>query len=103
MNRRRAAEWSVMLFVVGLLAFSPPFLSIFSVPELFFGIPTLYFYIFVAWGLVIALLAFNVSKLTEQEVSEPLRMPGPLPATEEIEPPLSGDLESAPRRDRTVD
>lgn len=103
MNRRRAAEWSVMLFVAALLAFSPPFLSIFSVPELVFGIPTLFLYIFAAWGLVIVLLAFNVSRLTEQEESAPLRMPGPLPAAEEIEPPLAGDLEAAPRRDRTED
>jgi len=64
MNRpRRNGEWSVVLFVVALLAFNPPVLSIFSVPELIFGIPTLYLYIFVAWGGVIALLALNVPGL----------------------------------------
>src|SRR3546814_13285929 len=64
MNRpRRNVEWSVVLFVMALLAFNPPMLSIFSVPDLIFGVPTLYLYIFVAWGGVIALLAVNVPRL----------------------------------------
>jgi len=60
---RRNAEWSVVLFVVALLAFNPPMLSIFSVPELVFGVPTLYLYIFLAWGGAIVLLALNVPGL----------------------------------------
>ena len=80
MNRlRRNGEWSVVLFVIALLAFNPPILSIFSVPELVFGIPTLYLYIFMAWGGVIALLAMNVSGLIEDEGEPPLRIHGPLP------------------------
>lgn len=64
MNRpRRNSEWSVVLFVVALLAFNPPVLSIFSVPELIFGVPTLYLYIFVVWGGAVALLAANVPGL----------------------------------------
>ena len=82
MNRlRRNGEWSVVLFVVALLAFNPPVLSIFSVPDLLFGIPTLYLYIFVAWGGVIVLLALNVSGLIESESPPPLRIPGPPPET----------------------
>ena len=80
MNRlRRNSEWSVVLFVVALLAFNPPILSIFSVPDLLFGIPTLYLYIFLAWAGVIALLAVNVSGLIEDDESPPLRIHGPLP------------------------
>ena len=72
MNRlRRNGEWSVVLFVVALLLFNPPVLSIFSVPDLLFGIPTLYLYIFVAWGGVIVLLALNVSSLIESESPPP--------------------------------
>lgn len=99
MNRRRSAEWSVMLFVVALLAFNPPILSIFSVPELVLGIPILYLYIFLAWALVIALLAFNVSQLTEDEAAEPLRMPGPLPPAEDFEVAPSDNL-NVPEPDR---
>ena len=76
---RRNGEWSVVLFVVALLAFNPPILSIFSMPDLLFGIPLLYLYIFVAWAGVIALLALNVSGLVEDEESPPLRIHGPLP------------------------
>jgi len=96
MNRlRRNGEWSVVLFVVALLAFNPPILSIFSVPDLIFGIPTLYLYIFVAWGGVIILLALNVSGLIEGEESPALRMHGPLP--ESIEDDIvAGSAESVP-------
>jgi len=89
MNRlRRNGEWSVVLFVVALLAFNPPVLSIFSVPDLLFGIPLLYLYIFAAWAGIIALLALNVSGLIEDEESPPLRIHGPLPEAldEDIEP-----------------
>lgn len=80
MNRlRRSGEWSVVLFVVALLAFNPPVLSIFSVPELVLGVPILYLYIFLVWGGVIALLAMNVSSLIEGEEPPPLRIQGPLP------------------------
>ena len=94
MNRlRRNGEWSVVLFVVALLAFNPPILSIFSVPDLLFGIPLLYLYIFVAWGGAIALLALNVTGLIEDEESPTLRIHGPLPdaLAEETEAPAVGE------------
>jgi hypothetical protein len=91
MNRlRRNGEWSVVLFVVALLAFNPPILSIFSVPDLVFGIPTLYLYIFLAWGGAILLLALNVSGLVEDEEAPPLRIPGP-PAETLAGPALSAE------------
>lgn len=70
---RRNAEWSVVLFVVALLAFNPPVLAIFSVPDLLFGIPALYLYIFAAWGGVIALLAANVPGLMRGAAAPPAR------------------------------
>ena len=51
------AELSVGLFCLAVLAFSPPLLVIFSTQYLLFGIPLLYVYLFVTWGLVIVLLA----------------------------------------------
>jgi hypothetical protein len=91
MNRlRRSGEWSVVLFVVALLAFNPPVLSIFSVPELVFGIPILYLYIFIAWGGAIALLAMNVSGLIDDDEALSPRVQGPLPER------LPEDLEDAP-------
>ena len=51
------AELSIGLFALAVLAFSPPLLVIFGVRHLLFGIPLLYVYLFVVWGLVIALLA----------------------------------------------
>lgn len=92
MNRlRRNGEWSVVLFVVALLAFNPPVLSIFSVPDLLFGIPLLYLYIFFAWAGVIALLAFNVSGLIEGEEAPPLRIHGPLPEAMDEDVDLGSD------------
>ncbi|MGD1876039.1 MAG: hypothetical protein ACFB13_00895 [Kiloniellaceae bacterium] len=92
MNRlRRNGEWSVVLFVVALLAFNPPVLSIFSVPELILGIPILYLYIFAAWAGVIALLAFNVSGLVDAENPPPLRIPGPPPESLSARSPQADD------------
>ncbi|GAB4391164.1 MAG: hypothetical protein Tsb0032_01760 [Kiloniellaceae bacterium] len=99
-RRRRSAEWSVVLFIAGLLAFNPPVMSIFSIPELIFGIPVLYLYIFLAWGVVILLLALSVSGLTDREGGEPLHIPGPVPArsAEELDSPLAEADEAAARR-----
>jgi hypothetical protein len=104
MNRpRRSAEWSLVIFVVALLALNPPILSIFSVPKLLFGIPILYLYIFAAWGAAIVLLAINVSGLNEPEVGQPLRIPGPPrsggPDGDALPPPLAGPARDAAQRD----
>ncbi len=50
-------ERLVFVFVLGLVAFNPPLLSVFSVPEFVLGIPLLYLYLFAAWAVQIALLA----------------------------------------------
>ena len=101
MNRlRRNGEWSVVLFVVALLAFNPPVLSIFSVPELVFGNPNLYLYIFAAWGGAIVLLAFNVTGLLEAENPPPLRIPGPPPETLQGHDDVVGDGGDASERRR---
>ena len=49
------------LFLLALLLFSPPILSMFADSRLL-GIPLTYLYLFVAWGLVIALLAIAAER-----------------------------------------
>lgn len=55
---KRIAERSVATFLFAGAAFSPPFLSIFGADVFVFGLPLLYLYLFVAWGLVIVLVAW---------------------------------------------
>ena len=48
----------IALFILGSLLFNYPILSLFNVPAEVFGVPVLYAYIFAAWTLLIALMAF---------------------------------------------
>lgn len=60
-------ERLVFVFVLGLVAFNPPLLSIFSVPEFVLGIPLLYLYLFAAWAVQIALLAVIMEGAEESD------------------------------------
>ena len=55
-------EKSLALFLLGLLLFSPPLLSLFSVERVVAGIPLLYLYLFSAWGLLIALIGMTAAR-----------------------------------------
>ena len=48
----------IALFILGSLLFNYPVLSLFNVPAEALGVPVLYAYIFAAWALLIALMAF---------------------------------------------
>ena len=48
----------VALCMLGLLLFNYPILTLFNVAGAVFGVPVLYAYIFVAWAMLIALMAF---------------------------------------------
>lgn len=52
-------ERMAALFFLGLLLFNPPLLGIFDAgaDATLIGIPLLYIYIFLAWGMLIALMA----------------------------------------------
>jgi len=50
----------IALFVLGSLLFNYPVLSLFNVSAQALGVPVLYAYIFVAWALLIALMALAV-------------------------------------------
>ena len=57
------------LFLLGCLLFNDPVLSLFSTGAKIFGVPLLYAYIFAAWALLIALIAFVIEKLVEIALS----------------------------------
>ena len=48
------------LTLLGLLLFNYPLLELFAGPGELFGIPVLYLYVFAAWAVLIALMAFVV-------------------------------------------
>ena len=52
----------VALFLLGGLLFNYPLLAVFNVAGEAFGIPALYVYIFIAWALIIGLLAIVVER-----------------------------------------
>lgn len=52
------------LVVLGLVLFNPPLVQVFNVgaARTVAGVPLLFFYLFFAWGLLIALLAFVIER-----------------------------------------
>lgn len=58
-DTRRHGERTIALALLGAVLFSVPVLDSFAADEehLLFGIPSLYLYLFVAWALLIGLLA----------------------------------------------
>ncbi len=55
-------ERTIGIFLLGLVLLFPPFLTVFNRPAMIAGVPVLYLYLFVAWGLVIALIAVVVER-----------------------------------------
>jgi hypothetical protein len=52
----------VALCMLGMVLFNFPILALFNVPGALFGIPLLYAYIFIAWAVLIALMAFVANR-----------------------------------------
>jgi hypothetical protein len=50
------------LCLLGFVLFNYPVLALFNLPSTVFGIPVLYAWIFLAWGVLIALMAWVVEK-----------------------------------------
>lgn len=50
------------LFLLGALLFNYPLLALFNRPDWLAGIPLLYFYVYAAWALMIALLVLVIEK-----------------------------------------
>jgi acetyl-CoA carboxylase carboxyltransferase component len=51
------AQRFVALCMLGLVAFNFPVLALFNVPGTLLGVPVLYAYLFIAWAVLIALMA----------------------------------------------
>ncbi len=52
-------ERAIALFLLALLLFNPPILTIFSAPALIFGVPLLYLYLFGSWSIVILMVGLH--------------------------------------------
>jgi hypothetical protein len=52
----------IALCMLGCILFNFPILALFNVSESLFGVPLIYAYIFLAWALLIALMAWVVEK-----------------------------------------
>ncbi|MCX7960410.1 MAG: hypothetical protein N2653_02390 [Burkholderiales bacterium] len=52
----------IALCMLGCVLFNFPVLALFNVPATLFGVPLLYAYIFLAWGLLIALMAWVIER-----------------------------------------
>jgi fatty acid desaturase len=59
---KRQGERLMGLLLIGFIAINYPLLALFSKTVLWFGIPALYFYLFVFWALFIALSAAVMEK-----------------------------------------
>ena len=62
MNRQRADARLVALAVLAFALFNYPLLRIFDVDVLVLGVPLVWLYVFVVWGLLIALVGVAVRR-----------------------------------------
>ena len=56
------AQRMIALCMFGCVLFNFPVLALFNVSQSVFGVPVLYAYIFIAWALLIALMAWVAEK-----------------------------------------
>ena len=52
----------IAICMLGFVLFNFPILALFNVPKTVFGVPVLYAFIFLAWALLIALMAWVVER-----------------------------------------
>lgn len=57
-NFETKGQHFVALCMFGMLLFNYPILALFNVPGTLFGVPVLYAYVFIAWGALIASMAY---------------------------------------------
>ena len=56
------AQRLLALCMLGIVLFNYPLLAVFNIPATVFGIPLLYAYFFVAWGMLILLMALAAER-----------------------------------------
>ena len=64
---KRSNERLLALVIIGAIALNYPFISLFSITSLLFGIPVLYLYLFLVWGGFILLAAMIVTRKGRQK------------------------------------
>lgn len=57
-NFETKGQHFIALCMFGMLLFNYPILALFNVPSTLFGVPVLYAYVFIAWGALIASMAY---------------------------------------------
>jgi len=55
-------------FVLGVILLNYPILAIYNVPEVWFGIPVLFFFVFLFWLLLILATFLIILKLKKKDV-----------------------------------
>lgn len=72
-RRRETAGRSVGLFLLAVVLFNPPILSLFGSGGTIFGLPAIYIYLFASWALIIVLM----SRIAERWVRDNAGRPAP--------------------------
>ncbi len=62
MNEQVKSQQFVALCMLGLVLFNYPVLALFNVPGTLLGVPVLYAYLFIAWAVLIALMALVANR-----------------------------------------
>lgn len=62
MSDEAKAQRFVALCMLGLVLFNFPILALFNVPGTLLGVPVLYAYLFIAWAVLIALMALVANR-----------------------------------------
>lgn len=66
--RQQSREYIVILFIIGALALNYPVLGLFDRAVALFGVPLLYFYLYLMWFMLIILL---IAVIQHSEIREP--------------------------------
>ncbi len=61
----------IALFLLGVVLFTPPLLRVFGTDLTIFGCPLLFVYIFLAWALVVTLIALDIERRNEPKRPPP--------------------------------
>ncbi len=62
MSEDAKSQQFVALCMLGLVLFNYPILALFNLPGTLLGVPVLYAYLFIAWAVLIALMALVANR-----------------------------------------
>ena len=70
----------VALFLLGIVLFTPPLLRVFGGAATLGGWPVLFIYVFLVWGVVVALIAIDVESRDDERKRRPDKSAPAFPA-----------------------